>query len=179
MGNNQCCSNPDQENLEVTAKSDRTHKMNHNGEARPMIEKMTIERNVRPHNHSSNPKPTRQPLQSANQGNSNSKAIPEFPEHYFQKGPKILENLKSKERCSYELGEYPGQGNRVVEKPEILSDGNLYIGEEKQGQKQGRGRLLQDGGGIYFEGYFDKDVFHGPGCLFLANGDYARGEFLA
>ena len=75
-----------------------------------------------------------------------------------------------------------GNGNFVNGKLEgtgkfIWPNGNYYIGQFKNGKKNGKGIIYSKDGNILYEGDFSNDKKEGTGKLILKNGLYYEGQF--
>lgn len=87
-----------------------------------------------------------------------------------------IKDMMSKHgRCQFGQKDYPGKNNEVLTQYKTFDDESKYIGQvDSEGKKQGKGKMIHQDG-IYFEGYFDKDVFNGPGNLYIPCGDFFKG----
>jgi hypothetical protein len=61
--------------------------------------------------------------------------------------------------------------------PELMSDGSVYIGEWKNGERYGKGRCYVSDGS-YMEGYWSNGLLHRKGRTIQANGDVYEGGYL-
>ena len=59
----------------------------------------------------------------------------------------------------------------------LYKNGKVYIGDFKNEQKHGLGKLLDKDGQILYEGEYDNDVMHGKGKLFMPGMYFYKGEF--
>ena len=59
----------------------------------------------------------------------------------------------------------------------IWEDGDYYIGEFKDGLKNGKGTSYYSNGKIKYEGNFLNNKFEGKGKYIFENGDYQIGEW--
>ena len=77
---------------------------------------------------------------------------------------------------------YEGEVNNITGLPDgkgkkIFLDGNIYIGEFKNGDREGKGKIVDKNKKLIYEGDFVKNQFEGKGKYFYNNNFYYIGDF--
>ena len=64
-----------------------------------------------------------------------------------------------------------------ISKPLKMDNETVYVGQLKNGQKCGRGKLMWPDGSVY-EGQWENDMSNGKGRLIHADGDVYEGDWV-
>jgi len=80
-------------------------------------------------------------------------------------------------KFDYEKHGIPNDSKYPVLGPYQLKSGSVYLGQWKNGQKHGRGKLAWEDGSLY-EGQWVNNMSNGKGRLIHSDGDVYEGDWV-